>query len=139
MNKEEIMKILPHRDAMLLIDEAEMDGEEACGKKFITGDEWFLRGHFPENPVVPGVILCEIMAQSACILLKDSLPEGKLPFYTGMNNVKFRSQVKPGDTFTTRIKIVRSMGAFYFAKGKGYVGDKLALEGEFSFAIADKT
>lgn len=137
MNKEEIMRILPHRDAMLLLDEVGLDGDEAVGKKAITGEEWFLRGHFPDRPVVPGVILCEIMAQSACILLKDAMTENKLPYYTGMNNVKFRSQVQPGDVFTTRVKIVRSMGPFYFAKGKGYVGDRLALEGEFSFALAD--
>lgn len=135
MNREEIKGILPHREPMLLLDEVTKEEEEAVGRLFITGDEWFLKGHFPGEPVVPGVILCEILAQSSCILLKDSMTEGKLPFYTGMNNVKFRSPVKPGDTFTTRCRIRRSKGPFYFAEGKGFVGGKLCVEGEFSFAI----
>lgn len=139
MNREEIMKILPHRDSMLLLDEAEENDGEAVGRITIKGDEWFLKGHFPDEPVVPGVILCEIMAQSACVLLKDSITEDKLPMYTGIKNVKFRTSVRPGDTFTTHIRISRSMGSFYFVKGTGYVGDRLAIEGDFSFAIADRS
>ena len=95
MTKEEIKQIIPHRDAMLLLDEVEQEEDTAVGTLRIRGDEWFLQGHFPGNPVVPGVILCEILAQSSCILLKDVMTEGKLPFYTGMNNVRFRSPVKP--------------------------------------------
>ena len=89
MTKEEIKQIIPHRDAMLLLDEVEQEEDTAVGTLRIRGDEWFLQGHFPGNPVVPGVILCEILAQSSCILLKDVMTEGKLPFYTGMNNVPF--------------------------------------------------
>ena len=73
MNKNEIMELLPHRNSMLLIDEAEVADGFAYGKKKIVGDEWFLDGHFPGHPIVPGVILCEIMAQSTCVLLNGKL------------------------------------------------------------------
>ena len=138
MNREEIMKILPHRDAMLLLDSAERDGEYAVGSLYIKGDEWFLQGHFPGNPIVPGVIQCEIMAQSICVLMEEQMAQGKLPVYTGLNKVKFKNPVKPGDTFTTRCRIVKSKGPFYFAEGQGFVGDRLCVQGEFSFAVTDK-
>lgn len=135
MNQEEIKQVLPHRDNMLLLDRVERDGDDACGAYQVRGDEWFLQGHFPGAPVVPGVILCEILAQSACILLADHMTEGKLPMYTGLNNVRFKSPVKPGDTFQTRCRITRAKPPFYFAEGAGYVGDRLCLKAEFSFAI----
>ena len=135
MDRNEIMTILPHRDHMLLLDRAEKVENEAQGTYHVTGEEFFLKGHFPGNPVVPGVILCEILAQSACVLLQDQMTDGKLPMYTGLNNVKFRSPVRPGDTFETRCRITRAKHPFYFASGEGYVGDRLCLKAEFSFAI----
>lgn len=136
MNKEEIMKIIPHRDNMLLLDEATLDSENvAHGKKYITGEEWFLKGHFPGNPVVPGVILCEIMAQTMCASLPADSCEGKTPYFTGLKNIKFKNPVKPGDTFETECKITKQMGPFIFAEGKGFVDGKLCVSGEFSFAI----
>ena len=135
MDRTEIMNILPHRDHMFLVDNLEKICDEAHGQYHVTGEEFFLKGHFPGNPVVPGVILCEILAQSACVLLEDQMMGGKLPMYTGLNNVKFRSPVKPGDTFETRCCITRVKHPFYFASGEGYVGDRLCLKAEFSFAI----
>lgn len=135
MEREEIMQILPHRDNMLLVDDVtEIDGT-AVGHYHVRGDEFFLQGHFPENPIVPGVILCEILAQSACVLLKDQMTEGKLPVYTGLNNVKFRSPVRPGDTVETRCHIKRAKHPFYFAEGTVTVDGKLCVSAEFSFAI----
>lgn len=135
MTKDEIMEILPHREDMLLLDEASLDGADAVGHYHVRGDEFFLRGHFPGNPIVPGVILCEILAQSACVLMKDAMLDGKLPVYTGLNNVKFRSPVRPGDTIETRCRIKRAKHPFYFAEGTVTVEGRLCVSAEFSFAI----
>ena len=135
MTHEELKSRLPHRDAMLLVGEVTTkDGDEntAVGKTYIRGDEWFLQGHFPGNPIVPGVILCEIMAQSVCALISCS---DALPLFSGMKNIKWKKSVRPGDTFVTECSIVRKVGAFCFVKGVGYVGDDVVLEAEFSFAL----
>lgn len=135
MNRSEIMEILPHRDHMLLLDEAENRDGAALGRYTVRGDEYFLKGHFPGRPIVPGVILCEILAQSACVLLQDVMSAGELPVYTGLNNVKFRSPVKPGDTVETKCRIKRAKHPFYFAEGTLTVGGRLCVSAEFSFAI----
>jgi 3-hydroxyacyl-[acyl-carrier-protein] dehydratase len=120
---------------MLLVDEAEV-GEDgsAVGRYTVKGDEFFLQGHFPGNPVVPGVILCEMMAQTCAVLLAGQ-SGGKTPFFTSLNNVRFKNVVKPGDTVEFRCAITKSRPPFYFAEGKGFVGGKLSVQGEFSFAL----
>ncbi len=135
MDRSEIMKILPHRDDMLLLDEAECVDGTAHGRYTVRGDEFFLRGHFPANPIVPGVILCEILAQSACVLMGETLREEQLPVYTGLDHVRFRSPVRPGDTIETSCRIKRVKHPFYFAEGTVSVGDRLCVSAEFSFAI----
>jgi len=142
MNREELKKILPHREPMLLVDEAYVteDGK-AKGCYTVRGDEFFLQGHFPGHPVVPGVIQCEIMAQCCCVLLQEAMKEadgeaGKVtPYYTGLNNVKFRNPVKPGDTLEITCEIDRVKEPFYFAKGSGSVNGKKCISAEFSFAL----
>ncbi|MBQ8291979.1 MAG: beta-hydroxyacyl-ACP dehydratase [Clostridia bacterium] len=137
MLREEIMEILPHRDAMLLVDEInENDDGTVTGKYTVRGDEFFLKGHFPDNPIVPGVILCEMAAQCSCLLMADKV-KGKATLYAGMNNVKFKNPVRPGDTVAFTCTFVRSIGPFYFMKAVGETGGKAVLSGEFSFALID--
>lgn len=135
MNRTELKTILPHREPMLLLDDAECVGETAVGHYTVRGDEFFLKGHFPGKPIVPGVILCEILAQSACVLLKGTVEKGGLAVYTGLDKVRFRSSVKPGDTVEARCRIKRSKHPFYFAEGTITAGDRLCVTAEFSFAI----
>ena len=137
MNREELRQILPHREPMLLIDEAEQKEENlAVGKYTVKGDEYFLQGHFPGNPIVPGVIQCEILAQTCCVLLGEQV-KGRTPLFAGLEKVRFKSQVKPGDTLVTECSLEKSRPPFYFAKGKGFVNGKLAVSAELSFAIID--
>lgn len=135
MNIEEIKQILPHREPMLLVEEAYLSGDgSSTGFYTVRGDEYFLQGHFPGNPIVPGVILCEMAAQSACILFADGMA-GKTPVYTGINNVRFRAQVRPGDRIEFHCSILKQKAPFFWIKGEAYVGDKPVMSGEFSFAI----
>ena len=135
MKKEDIMSILPHRGNMLLLDEVDRDGEKARGKYTVRGDEWFLDGHFPGNPIVPGVILCEILAQSACVLLGSEATGGATPYFTGITSARFKAPVKPGDMIETECTITRAKPPFYFASGELRAGGNLCLKAEFSFAL----
>ena len=136
MNREDIKKLLPHREPMLLIDEAEQAGDEAVASYTIKSDDWFVQGHFPGNPVVPGVILCEMMGQSACVLI--NLHGGKFtPYFTGLEHVKFRHPVKVGDTVVVKSKIDKIKRMFYFVKSSGYVNGNLCVSGDLSFALVE--
>lgn len=136
MNKEEIKKILPHREPMLLVDEVNLNEDgTATGYYTVKGDEFFLQGHFPDNPILPGVIQCEMMAQSACVMFKDKMTDGVLPVYTGLDKVRFRGMIKPGDTIRIDTKIVKQMHPLYQLTGVLTVNGKKCMSGDFSFAM----
>lgn len=120
---------------MLLVDEIEIDSAGIGHAKYrIREDEFFCRGHFPENPIVPGVIQLEIMAQSCALLVKDDI-QGKTTLYSGINNAKFKNIVRPGDLCEITTKMVRKRGPMYFCEAELSVEGKLCCKGELSFAL----
>ncbi len=135
MNREELKQIMPHREPMLLVDDAAVLEEgRSEGHYTVRGDEYFLQGHFPNDPMVPGVILCEMAAQSAVVLFADVVV-GKTPVFTGIKEVKFRRPVRPGDKITFKCRIIRRKLPFCFLAAEAYVGETLCMSGEFSFAV----
>ena len=135
MDRKLLNKILPHREPMLLLDEAEVVDGVACGRYHVTGEEFFVQGHFPGNPVVPGVILCEMLAQNCCVLLGEGAAEGATPYYTSLDKVRFKHPVRPGDTAELRCEITKQKGPFRFASGTVSVDGTTCVTADFSFAI----
>lgn len=138
MNREEIKSILPHREPMLLLDSAYLDENgTAHGEYTVKGNEWFLQWHFPGKPIVPGVMLCEMTGQTCCILFADEI-KGKTPLFTGINKVKFRNPVRPGDKIELTCIRKNLVGEFCFVEGKAVTDGKLCMSGEFSFALVSE-
>ncbi|PKN00026.1 MAG: UDP-3-O-[3-hydroxymyristoyl] N-acetylglucosamine deacetylase [Elusimicrobia bacterium HGW-Elusimicrobia-2] len=141
LDLEGVKSAIPHRPPFLFVDSVTITEEAvaAVGRRLIRPDEWFFKGHFPERPVLPGVLITEALAQTACVLLL-SKPDwkGKLPFFMGINNVKFRRPVNPGDELILKVEIIRPRMRGGKAAGQAYVGDALVCECEFSFSLVDK-
>lgn len=138
LNAEQIREILPHRYPMLLVDRV-IDGESgkfATGIKCVSQNEAFFCGHFPEQSVMPGVLIIEALAQVGAIAILSS-PEdaGKLAFFGGIKNARFRYKVTPGDVLTLHCELTRRMGAVGIGKAIAKVGDQIACEAELTFAI----
>ena len=134
----EIMKILPHRPPMLLVDRIlEIDPfKSATGLKNITMNEPQFLGHFPNKPIMPGVLLLEAMAQVGGVaMLYPEEHRGKIALFGGMDNIKFKQIVQPGDTLITKAEIVKVRGDFGVLHSDGYVNDKLVASADFKFAL----
>ena len=135
MDREELKEFLPHRDPMLLVDEIEIDAEGTAHARYrIKEDEFFCRGHFPGNPIVPGVIQCEIMAQSCALLVKDEIV-GKTTLYSGIDNVRFKHPVYPGDLCEITAHLKRKRGNLFFCDAELHVDGQLCCQGSLSFAL----
>lgn len=137
MNREEIKSYLPHREPMLLLDDVAIEGDTAVGHYLVRGDEYFLQGHFPERPIVPGVVLCEIMAQSSALLVRDEL-QGRLALYTGLDNIRFRAEVHPNETIEIRSRITARRGTNFFIDASATVTGRKVCDGRLSFKIVDR-
>lgn len=133
-----IKEIIPHRYPFLLIDRVEelVEGERAVGIKNVTANEPFFPGHFPEYPVMPGVLIVEALAQvGAVALLSVEDNKGKLALFAGIDKVRFKRQVRPGDTLRLEVRITRSRGAIGFGEAVATVDGEVACSGELMFAI----
>ena len=134
----EIKKILPHRYPFLLLDKVlELNlNKNIIALKNVTINEDFFNGHFPQKPVMPGVLIIESLAQvGATLLLAHKDYQGKIAYFTGIKSAKIRKQVLPGDTLVLHVFLTRLKGPFGFGEAKAYVGEQLAVEAEFSFAV----
>lgn len=138
MNREEIKGILPHREPMLLIDESQRDGDTVLSKYTIRENEFFTTGHFPGYPVVPGVILCEIMAQASFLLIPQDELTDNIALYAGIDNAKFKHSVFPGDTVSVKSSLTARKGPLIQVDAKATVNGKVCSMGKLTFMLVPK-
>ncbi|MDR1732735.1 MAG: 3-hydroxyacyl-ACP dehydratase FabZ [Synergistaceae bacterium] len=140
MDITEIMKMLRHRYPFLMVDRiVEYSENHVVGYKNVTINEPFFQGHFPDEPVMPGVLILESMGQVASILVAVRLGDvqtGMIAFLTGVDKARFRKPVRPGDRLLTHAELTKVRGFVGKAKVTGYVDDEVVAEGEFSFMVA---
>ncbi len=139
MDAAQIQAIIPHRPPFLLIDRiVELEpGKRIVGQKEVSlSRDDFLRGHFPDYPVMPGVLIVEALAQTGAVLvMQDPANAGKLPFFARIDNCRFRQQVRPGDTLRLEVEVTSFRGPVGKARGRALVGTTLACEADLTFAL----
>ena len=138
MDIKEIMSIIPHRQPFLLIDRVEeiVEGESVTAIKNVTYNEPFFAGHFPNEPVMPGVLIVEAMAQAGAVaILSMDEFKGKTAYFGGITKAKFKKKVVPGDTLRLEVKIEKLKKNAGIGQGTAYVGDKVAAQAELVFMI----
>jgi 3-hydroxyacyl-[acyl-carrier-protein] dehydratase len=138
----EIRERIPHRYPFLLVDRCEdyKAGQSIVGVKCVTANEPFFQGHFPDYPVMPGVLIVEAMAQSGAILMSKTLDVdvgGKAIFFMSVDNGRFRSPVRPGDVLKLHVEVTRSRGDIFKFKGEARVDGKLVAEAEFAAMVVE--
>ena len=140
LNIEQIQEILPHRYPFLLVDKViELEpGQRAVGIKNVTMNEHYFQGHFPGKPVMPGVLQVEALAQTGAIAVL-SLEEykGKIVYFGGIDKLRFKQKVVPGDTLRLEVELIKRRGPIGIAKAVATVDGKVAVQGEITFAIGD--
>lgn len=137
MDIKEIMEIIPHRYPFLLIDRVlKVEDNKIVAIKNVTMNENFFQGHFPVEPVMPGVLIIEALAQAGAVaLLSKEEFKGKLAYFAGINNAKFRRKVVPGDTLRLEVELTKIRGKAGIGYGIAYVEDKKVCEGELTFMV----
>ena len=138
LNKEEIKSIIPQRDPFLMIDEVEdvVAGESAIAYKNVDESEWYFKGHFPGNPIMPGVLICEALAQTGAVaILSLEENKGKNALFGGIDKVRFKKQVVPGDRLKLEVSIIKRKGPIGVGEAVASVDGKVVAKGELTFAL----
>jgi 3-hydroxyacyl-[acyl-carrier-protein] dehydratase len=138
----EILRLIPHRYPFLLVDRAEgyKPHQSIVGIKNVTMNEPFFVGHFPGNPVMPGVLIVESLAQAGAVLMSKSLNanvEGKTIFFMSLDNCRFRQPVRPGDVLRLKVEVLRARSKLFKFRGEAWVGDKVAAEAEWAAMVVE--
>ena len=138
LNKEQIKEIIPQREPFLMIDEVEeyIPGESCVAYKNVDASEWYFKGHFPGNPIMPGVLIAESLAQAGAVaILSMEENKGKNALFGGIDKMKFKKMVVPGDRLKTEVKIIKRKGPIGVGEAVATVEGKVAAKGELTFAV----
>jgi 3-hydroxyacyl-[acyl-carrier-protein] dehydratase len=141
LGRSEIEEIIPHREPFLLLDEVTViePGSRVVATKRIREDEWYLAGHFPGRPIMPGVLMVEALAQAGAVaVLSEEANRGKLALFAGIDDVRFKRLVEPGDELELTCELERVRGPIGRGKGTAKVGGELAVRGTLTFALTDQ-